>query len=200
MPTNKLRCFLYRTIFNYKIYRSRIGWMTIIAVDGAKLIECHIGHKNIFIGPMNISINKNAKIGSRNIFECDLFTIEKQYNNANYERNLIIEDNARISKSHYIDVAGSFTLRKNSWIAGIGSQFWTHGAGVRDRNIIIGENCYIGSAVRFAPGSSIGNNNLIGLGSIITKKFTSKNVIIAGQPANIIRENYNWRTREDIES
>lgn len=198
MPTNELRCFLYRTVLGYKIYRSSIGWMTIIAVDNAKLIECRIGRLNKFIGPMNILINKNAKIGSRNIFNCGWFTIEKQFEDDNYERNLIVENNTHIEKSHYIDVAGSFTLSKNSWIAGRSSQFWTHGAGAQDRNIFIGENCYIGSAVRFKPGSSIGNNSLIGLGSIITKKFNSKNVIIAGQPAKIIRENYNWKTQESI--
>lgn len=199
LPINKVRCFLYRLIFKYEIYQSNIGWKTIIAVDSAKLIECHIGNKNKFIGPMNILINKNAKIGSENIFECGLFTIEKQLNNnIKYERQLIIEHNARIAKSHYIDIAGSFILKKNSWIAGRGSQFWTHGAGVLDRNILIEENCYIGSAVRFIPGSSVGKNNLIGMGSVITKKFNSENVMIAGQPAKILKENYDWRTRKII--
>lgn len=198
MPTNKLRCFLYRTIFGYNIHQSKIGWRTVIVVDYAKLIECQIGSGNRFVGPMNIVINKNAFIGSGNIFDCGWWSIDEQLENMNYERNLLIEADTHIGSGHHIDVVGSFTLSKNSLIAGKGSQFWTHGAGVRDRNIFIGKNCYIGSAVRFAPGSSIGNNSIVGLGSIITKKFNSKNVMIAGQPAKIIRENYNWKTQENI--
>ena len=198
LPTSKLRCFLYRTIFDYKIYQSTIGWRTVIVVHCAKLIECQIRNNNRFIGPMNIIINNNSFIGSGNTFDCGWWTIDNQLENMNYARNLLIEENTHIGTGHYVDVVGSFMLSKNSWIAGRGSQFWTHGAGVHDRNIFIGENCYVGSAVRFAPGSSIGNNSIVGLGSVITKKFNSENVIIAGQPAKIIRENYNWKTQENI--
>ncbi len=197
-PTSKLRCFLYKSILGYKIHKSIIGWRTVIVVNSADLNRCRIGGKNHFIGPMNISINKNASIGSSNIFNCGWWTIEKQFDNTNYESNLLIEEDTLITGNHYIDVVGSFTLSKKSWIAGNGSQFWTHGAGVSDRNIFIGENCYIGSAVRFAPGSSIGKSSLVGLGSIVTKKFNTENVIIAGQPAKILRENYNWKTQENI--
>ncbi len=197
-PTSKLRCFLYKLIFGYKIYKSFIGWKTVIVVNNANLDRCRISGKNRFIGPMNISINKNSSIGSSNIFICGLWTIKEQFENSNYESNLLIEEDTLITENHYIDLAGSFTLSKKSWIAGNGSQFWTHGAGVSDHNIFIGENCYIGSAVRFAPGSSIGKNSLIGLGSIVTKKFTKENVIIAGQPAKIIREDYNWETQKHI--
>ena len=103
-----------------------------------------------------------------------------------------------ITSNHYFDVAGTFVLGNNSWIAGIGSQFWTHGAGVQERNITIGERCYLGSAVRFAPGSSVGDNCIVGLGSVVTKEFNSNNAVIAGHPAKIIRENYDWKTKQTI--
>ena len=103
-----------------------------------------------------------------------------------------------ITSNHYFDVVGAFVLGNNSWIAGTGSQFWTHGAGVQERNITIGEHCYLGSAVRFAPGSSVGDNCIVGLGSVVTKKFNSNNAMIAGHPARIIRENYDWKTKQDI--
>lgn len=196
-PTSKLRCFLYRNIFGYKIQKAKIGWGTFIVVKDANLDGCIIGKHNSFTGPMNISINKNASMGSSNIFNCNWW-IEQESDNVYNKPNLLMESGTRISNNHYIDIAGSFTLCKKSMIAGRGSQFWTHGAGAIDRNIFIGENCYIGSAVRFSPGSSIGKNSLIGLGSVVTKKFNTENVIIAGQPAKIIREDYDWKTRKNI--
>lgn len=198
MPTNKARCFLYRNIFKYKIRRSYIGWKTIIAVDYAELIECSIGNRNKFVGPIRITINKDSSIGSMNVFSCGWWTKEERFKDVNYERYLQIGEKTLVTSNHYFDVVGSFVLGDYSWIAGNGSQFWTHGAGVEDRNITIGESCYIGSAVRFAPGSLIGDNCIVGLGSIVTKRLDINNAFIAGHPAKVIRKNYDWKTKKDI--
>lgn len=52
MPTNDFRCFLYRIIFGYNIYKSKIGRGTVIVVDNLDLIECKIGRFNTFRGPI----------------------------------------------------------------------------------------------------------------------------------------------------
>jgi len=198
MPTNRLRCFLYRTVFGYRIHQSRIGWKTIIVVEDAELIECRIARHNHFIGPMSVVIQRGTTIGDSNTFDCGWWTQEEQYKTAGYERYLRIGENTLITSKHHFDVVGSFVLGNGSWIAGCGSQFWTHGAGVRERNISIGEYCYIGSAVRFAPGSSVGNNSIVSLGSVVTREFKDENVIIGGQSAKVLRENYDWRTQKDM--
>ena len=198
MPTSGLRVFLYRTIFGYRISRSYIGWKTRIVVNDAELTECHIGGGNQFVGPMRVTIKKDATVGNNNVFDCGWWTNEEQFKSARYDRHLEIGMDTRITSGHYFDVAGSFILGNHAWIAGCGSQFWTHGAGSNDRNISIGERCYIGSAVRFAPGTSVGNNSIVGIGSVVTKKISSENVIVAGQPAKIVRENYDWKTQQDM--
>jgi len=147
----------------------------------------------MLIGPMHIVINKNASIGPGNTIQAD--SVEPK---SDYSRNFIMEENSRIGRDHHIDIAASFTLGKNSWIAGKGSQFWTHGASIEE-SIFIGANCYIGSAVLFTPGSSIGNNTLVALGSVITKKFNTNDLMIGGNPAKIIKENYDWRTQKIYE-
>ena len=136
--------------------------------------RCKIGKKNRFIGPINISINKNAIIGSFNLFHCGWWEIEEQFGNANHESNLLIEEDTLMGMYHHVDLFGSFTLGKKSRIVGRGSQFWTHGAGVIAHHMVIEENCYIGSGVRFAPGSSIGKNSIVGLGSVVTKNLILK--------------------------
>ena len=53
--------------------------------------------------------------------------------------------------------------------------------------VTIGDNVWIGGDVTILPGVSIGDNTVIGAGSIVTKSFPS-NVVIAGNPAKIIKE------------
>lgn len=58
--------------------------------------------------------------------------------------------------------------------------------------VIIGNKCWIGEAVRIQKGAIIPDNTIVGAGSIVTKKFTEENTIIAGNPAKIIKQNVIW--------
>ena len=191
VPINALRVLGYR-LLGYKI-SGHIGFGTVIAVSEARIERCKIGLFNLFIGPMKVAIGTSASIGDRNIFSCGFWTTQGQYRDKNYARSLRISTNALITSGHYFDVAGSFVLGNSSWIAGVGSQFWTHGAGVTDRNICIGSDCYLSSAVRFAPGSSIGDNVIVAMGSVVTKKFDLSKVMIGGVPATVLKQDYDWR-------
>jgi acetyltransferase-like isoleucine patch superfamily enzyme len=53
--------------------------------------------------------------------------------------------------------------------------------------IYIGENVWIGAGVTVLPGSSIGNNSIVGAGSVVTKSIPA-NEIWAGVPAKKIRD------------
>ncbi|RMD70426.1 MAG: hypothetical protein D6819_04325, partial [Gammaproteobacteria bacterium] len=69
-----------------------------------------------------------------------------------------------------------------------GSQFWTHGGGKAEHDIDIGAQCYIASAVRFAPGSGVGDRCVVALGAVVTKRFEASGVMLGGVPARVIKE------------
>ena len=192
LPFNFLRVFAYRFFLRYKIGKAKIGLGTIISVDEAEIGSCKIGWGNLFVGPMKMKIGDGSSIYYRNIFSCGFWITREEHADDGYARNLLIAEKTLISSQHYIDVAGNFSLGADSWIAGFGSQFWTHGAGIADHDIFIGEHCYIGSAVRFSPGSSVGDNTLVAMGSIVTKKFDENKVMLGGVPAKVLKENYSW--------
>lgn len=58
-------------------------------------------------------------------------------------------------------------------------------------NITIGDHVWIGRNVALMGGFSVGEDSIIGFGSISSSKFDKK-VCIAGSPAKVIRENVTW--------
>lgn len=194
LPINALRVLGYR-LLGYKV-SGHIGFGTVIAISEAHIEKCKIGMFNLFVGPMKVEIGENAKIEHRNTFSCGFWTTQPQFRDKNYVRSLQVGANTLITSNHYFDLAGSFILEENSWIAGISSQFWTHGAGVTDRDIRIGRNCYIGSAARFAPGSAVGDNVIVAMGSVVTKKFDVSKAMIGGIPATVLKKDYDWKSEE----
>ena len=53
--------------------------------------------------------------------------------------------------------------------------------------IHIGKNCWLGAGVIVLPGITIGDNTVIGAGSVVTKDIPS-NVFAVGNPCKVLRE------------
>ena len=60
--------------------------------------------------------------------------------------------------------------------------------------VYIGKNCWIGSGAIILPGVTIGDNTVIGAGSVVTKDIPA-NVVAVGNPCKILRE-INERDKE----
>ena len=61
--------------------------------------------------------------------------------------------------------------------------------------VIIGDNVWIGYRAMILKGVTIGNNSIVAANSVVTKDVPP-NCIVAGNPAKIIRNNINWRSRQ----
>jgi len=65
----------------------------------------------------------------------------------------------------------------------------------------IGKNCWLGAGVIVMPGVNIGDNSVIGAGSVVTKDIPA-NVVAVGNPCRVLREigerdrQFYWRDRQ----
>lgn len=56
------------------------------------------------------------------------------------------------------------------------------------KNVIIGEDCWLGMNSVILPGVCLGRKTIVGAGSVVTKSFDEGNCVIAGNPAKMIRK------------
>ena len=61
-----------------------------------------------------------------------------------------------------------------------------------DKAIVIGDHVWIGSRAVVLKGSHIANDSIVASSAVVAKQYTKTNVIIAGNPAKVVKENITW--------
>lgn len=136
-----------------------------------------VGDGSFFQGPIYIHYGQHTKIGKR------LF--------ANF--NLTIQDDARVTIGDDCNFGPGTTIvtpvhpllpdERNAFLLPDGSQkrlCWA-------KPVIIGNNCWFGANVTVCPGVTIGDNCVIGAGSVVTRDIPP-NSLAAGVPCRVLRE------------
>lgn len=199
-----LKCPLYRLFFGYKIgKRVRIGFSIIDANECSIDDDVSIGHLNALIGIKKLSIGEHTRIGHLNIIRggdevrLGRYTEIIRLNEINSipdpvivtpaEPVFILGDGSVITASHKIDFTDRVEFGRRVILGGRNSSLWTHNR-QSTKPIIIGDYSYIGSEIRIAPGGEIPPKCIVGIGSVITKKFEEEYKLIAGVPAKAVKD------------
>lgn len=61
-----------------------------------------------------------------------------------------------------------------------------------DKPISIGNNCWVGCRSMILKGTDLSSNTIVASSSVVNKEFNESNIIIAGQPAAIVKKNIIW--------
>lgn len=96
--------------------------------------------------------------------------------------------------SYYQAIDGKIIIGKGTWIApNVGLITTNHDVynlnkHVSGKDIILGNNCWIGMNSVILPGVVLGPRTIVGAGSVVTKSFLDGNCIIVGNPARILKK------------
>jgi acetyltransferase-like isoleucine patch superfamily enzyme len=195
---------LYRLFFGYKIGRGvKIGFSIIDAEECEIAENVSIGHLNALVGIKKLIIGDHTRIGHLNIIRggdevrLGRYTEIIRLNEINSipdpvivtpaDPRFILGDGSVITTSHKIDFTDRVEFGKRVILGGRNSSLWTHNR-QQTKPITIGDYSYVGSEIRIAPGGEIPPKCIVGIGSVITKKFESEYVLIAGVPAKAVKE------------
>lgn len=116
--------------------------------------------------------------------------------------NLTIgEDMITLNKNSFIRCSHKITIGKQALIGWNVTINDTDGHYIIDNEqrkanygaIEIGDHVWIGAHSIVSKNTKILNNSVVAQGSVVTKQFPQENVLIAGVPAKIIKENVNWQ-------
>lgn len=164
------------------------GKNNIISIgDNVTIIDCHIsinGSNN------SVIINDNCRIYKLRLnIHGDKSKFEMKYNSGIREAKVIIQENRKVfigensmlSYGIHIRTSDSHAvyLQENSERINIA------------KDVIIGDNVWIAENASLLKGTIIGNNSIVGYGSICTKEYP-EHCIIAGVPAKVIKNDINW--------
>lgn len=98
--------------------------------------------------------------------------------------NLTLVDDTHIFIGDYTMIGPNVTIATagHPILPSLREQLYQYNAAVH-----IGRNCWIGAGVIIVPGVTVGDNSVIGAGSVVTKDIPC-NVIAVGNPCRVLRE------------
>lgn len=163
-PANSLKNLLYIVLCGYKIGSSvKIGSGTMLRADHVEIGNGTMIGKNVTIRSLErVIIGDYCSIQEKTIIEGD--------------NELYIGVNCWIGRESIINVCRKVIISDNACI-GIRSQLWTHGhfsevmEGYPGKygEIVIGRNVWLQVSSIVLPGTTIGENSLVGARSLILK-------------------------------
>ncbi len=108
---------------------------------------------------------------------------------------LLLEDDTSISIGDNCLLAGDIELRCTDDHAILNE------AGEvlnRARSITIGNHVWIGQGVRVMKNSIVPDGCVVGMNTVVAKRFTEPNCVIVGNPGRVVKQNIHWdRARPD---
>jgi serine acetyltransferase len=179
-----------------------------------------IGHGNVFTGVRHLSLGDHARIGYLNIFRggdeivLDSYAEFMRLNEINSIPHPIVVNPTTprlsvgpgtvVTAGHKIDFTDEVRLGRRVILGGRNSSIWTHNR-QRTAPVKIGDLSYLGSEIRMAPGSSLPERCVLGIGSVVAGPIDAPGHLIAGVPARPVQELSNEemflvqrKTREDL--
>lgn len=122
------------------------------------------------------SSNSTLSIGRNTVFNSTCIHMLSE------NRNIEIGENSMFSVCDIMFGDGHSVIDKNTLIT----------INIPEKDLKIGNHCWVGYGAYLTKNAGLADNSIVAMGSVVTKEFSKENVIIAGNPAKIIKTDVSW--------
>jgi carbonic anhydrase/acetyltransferase-like protein (isoleucine patch superfamily) len=199
MPLKRLA---YR-LQGFDVARSARVGASLLDVRHCRLGEgVVIGHGNAFVRVERLDMGDHASVGHLNIFRGgDEVRLERwsrvlRLNVINAIPDPILSGpadprfrlgpGAVITAGHKIDFTDRVDIGRRAIIGGRGSSLWTHNR-QQAGPLTVGDQAYVGSDCRMAPGASVPARSVVGMGAVVVGRLDQPAWLYGGVPAKPLK-------------
>jgi acetyltransferase-like isoleucine patch superfamily enzyme len=140
--------------------------------------EAVLGAFNVFRDLAALTVNESAAISHWN-----WITAARAMREAGAPCDFYLGKHSAITARHYIDCTGGVRIGTHTTIAGVRSTVFTHGISWKSSDqacspVEIGDYCLIMSNVQIAPGTTVGNKIVAGMGATLVGRLSEPGLYI----------------------
>jgi acetyltransferase-like isoleucine patch superfamily enzyme len=191
-----IRRILLNKFFGYRIDpKARIGLAWVFPKKLQMAAGARIDHFTIAINLDGIEMGLNAIIGRSNWITGFPTNSDSLHFRHQHDRKaqLIMQENAAITKNHHIDCTNRIVIGRFSTVAGYHSQLLTHSINVMENRqdsapIYIGDYTFVGTNVVILGGARLPDHSVLGAKSLLNKEFNETWRLYGGVPARELQE------------
>ncbi|MEO5678487.1 MAG: hypothetical protein ABIS47_02355, partial [Acidimicrobiales bacterium] len=155
----------------------------VVGVGRLELGEhVHVGHLNIVRGGDDVVFERWSEVLRLNVINAIVDPILSGPATPTFR----LGAGAVITAGHKIDFTDRVDIGRRAIIGGRGSSLWTHNR-QQTGPLSVGEQAYLGSDCRMAPGSSVAPRSVVGMGAVVVGPLDQPEWLYGGVPAKPLK-------------
>jgi len=155
----------------------------VVGVDRLEVGDhVHIGHLNIVRGGDEVRLERWSEVMRLNVINA----IPDPILTTPATPTFRLGPGAVITAGHKIDFTDRVDIGRRAIIGGRGSSLWTHNR-QQTGPLTVGEQAYLGSECRMAPGASVASRSVVGMGAVVVGHLDQPGWLYGGVPAKPLK-------------
>ncbi len=189
LPASRVKNWMLSRFPGYRVASSAsVGPVLLVRVGAFEVGDgARIGPFNVFFHLRGLALGASSVLGQWNWLSAAAPLLAEEHHGW-----MRVGVESSVTSRHYIDASGGVTIGDFTTMAGVRSTVVTHGIDWRDsaqttRPVSIGDYCLISSNVNVAPGTTVADRIVVGMGATISGALDESDSLYVQPRASVVK-------------